>query len=72
MDRPARPVYIVFDQDENQAGQQAAQQLAQSLESAGVAGYIVHLPPHHDPNSFFAAGATAADFAACLQRAQRL
>ena len=72
LDRPARPVYIVLDQDENRAGQQAAHQLAQSLESAGVAGYIVHLPPHHDPNSFFAAGATAADFAACLQRAQRL
>jgi len=72
LDRPARPIYIVFDQDENQAGQQAAQQLAQTLESAGVAGHIVHLPPHHDPNSYFAAGATAADFTACLQRAQRL
>jgi hypothetical protein len=29
------------------------------------------LPPGHDPNSYFGDGATAADFAACLQQAQR-
>jgi DNA primase len=69
-DRPGRSVYLVLDQDENQAGQQAAQQLARSLENAGVAARIVHLPPSHDPNSYFLAGATAADFAACLQGAQ--
>ena len=72
LDRPAAPVYIVFDQDENQAGQLAAQRLAHNLESAGVAAYLVHLPPHHDPNSYFVAGATPADFAAGLQRAPRL
>jgi DNA primase catalytic core len=67
---PRRPVYIAFDQDENQAGQQAAQQLAQRLEAAGVAAHIVHLPAGHDPNSYFAGGATAADFNARLQGAQ--
>ncbi len=71
-DRPSRSVYIVFDQDENQAGQQAAHQLARCLESAGVAARIAHLPPSHDPNSYFLAGATAADFASRLQGAQPL
>jgi hypothetical protein len=30
------------------------------------------LPAGHDPHSYFRSGATAADFVACLQRAQRL
>jgi len=68
--RRDRCVYIVFDQDENHAGQQASLQLAHSLENAGVAARIVHLPPGHDPNSYFLDGATAADFAARLQGAQ--
>ncbi len=68
-DLPGRSVYLVLDRDENQAGQQAAQQLARRLENAAVAAHIVHLPPGHDPNSYFLAGATAADFAACLQGA---
>jgi DNA primase len=71
-DPPGRSVYIVLDQDANQAGQQAAQQLAHSLENAAVAARIVHLPSGHDPNSYLLAGATAADFAARLQGAQRL
>jgi hypothetical protein len=29
------------------------------------------LPLGHDPNSYFADGATPADFAACIQRAQQ-
>jgi DNA primase len=70
-DQPGRSVYIAFDQDENRAGQQAAHQLAQRLESAGILVHIVHLPPGHDPNSYFVAGATAADFTACLERAQQ-
>jgi DNA primase len=65
-----RLVYIVFDQDENQAGQQASHQLAQRLKDAGLTACIVPLPAGHDPNSYFAAGATAADFAACLRAAQ--
>lgn len=67
-----RSVYIVFDQDENHAGQQASRQLVQRLRSAGIGAHIVQLPPGHDPNSYFAAGATAADFATCLQKAQCL
>jgi hypothetical protein len=30
------------------------------------------LPPRHDPNSYFAAGATAADFRACLEQSESL
>jgi len=69
-DRPGRTVYLAFDQDPNQAGQQAARQLARRLESAGIGARIVALPPEHDPNSYFAAGATAADFARCLEEAE--
>ena len=71
-DPSGRSVYIVFDQDENYAGQQASRQLAQRLGSAGVTAYMVQLPPGPDPNSYFVDGATATDFAACLQHAQRL
>ena len=71
-DQPDRSVYIVFDQDENQAGQKASHQLARRLKSAGIAARIVQLPHGHDPNSYFLAGATAADFTHCLERAQRL
>jgi DNA primase len=71
-DPPGRSLTIVFDTDANQAGQQAAGRLARQLEAAGVAAAIAHLPAGLDPNHYFAAGATAADFAACLQDAQRL
>jgi DNA primase len=66
-----RRVSIAFDQDDNQAGQRAAQALAQRLEGAGVAASILHLPAGHDPNGYFLSGATARDFAACLQGAPR-
>jgi DNA primase len=72
LDLPGRSLYLALDQDENQAGQQAARQLAYRLENAGLAAHIVPLPPGHDPNSYFLAGATAADFAARLQGATRL
>jgi DNA primase len=71
-DLPGRRVYLVLDQDENQAGQQAAHHLAHRLENVGLAAHIVPLPAGHDPNSYFLAGATAADFTACLQGAPRL
>jgi DNA primase len=71
-DQPGRSIYLVFDHDENRAGQQASQQLAQRLAAAGARARIVPLPPGHDPNSYFAAGATAADFTRCLQQAQPL
>ena len=69
---PGRLLYIAFDQDENHAGQQSAQQLAHRLKCAGVTVRIVRLPAGYDPNGYFVAGATAADFAACLRGAQRL
>jgi len=71
-DQPGRHVYIAFDQDSNQAGQQAARRLAQRLELAGPHPRIVALPPGHDPNSYFLAGATASDFRACLEQARSL
>lgn len=69
---PDRLVYIAFDQDQNQAGQQAARALARRLQTAGVAARIVQLPAGHDPNSYFSGGATAADFAVLLEQASSL
>jgi DNA primase len=71
-DRPDRSIYIVFDRDENHAGQQASQQLARRLADAGVSARLVALPSCHDPNSYWVAGATAADFARCLHQAHPL
>jgi DNA primase len=67
--RSSRQVWIAFDHDANHAGQQAAASLAQRLTSAGLIPHIVQLPDGHDPNSYFAAGATAADFRRCLEQA---
>ena len=69
---PGRAVYIAFDRDDNQAGQRAAHRLALHLKSLGFPVHIVHLPQGQDPNSYFVAGSTAADFTACLERAQPL
>jgi len=66
-DQPGRSIYIAFDQDENQAGQKASHQLARRLQNAGIAARIVQLPQGHDPNSYFLAGATTADFTALLE-----
>lgn len=68
-DRRGRQLYIAFDCDANHAGQQSAAALAQRLKGAGPKVYIVELPDGHDPNSYFVAGATADDFACCLDRA---
>jgi DNA primase len=69
-DQPGRRVFIAFDQDANQAGQRASRLLARRLESAGLQARIVALPSGQDPNSYFAAGATASDFVACMEHAQ--
>ena len=71
-DQSGRPVYIAFDQDDNQAGQKASHQIASRLQGAGIRALIVQLPAGHDPNSYFLAGATAADFTHCLQQARPL
>jgi len=69
-DRRDRQVFLAFDSDANHAGQQAAYALAQRLDSVGLSARLVELPEAHDPNSYFTAGATAADFASCLKQAQ--
>ena len=71
-DQPGRSVHLVFDQDDNQAGQRASHQLALRLQDAGIRAYIVQLPHGHDPNSYFVAGASAADFTDYLEQAQQL
>lgn len=71
-ERADRRVYIVFDQDENQAGQRAAYHLARHLAAASLFVRLVQLPAGHDPNSYFVAGATTANFTDCLRRAQQL
>jgi len=68
----ARCIYLAFDQDDNQAGQQAARTLAQRLLRAGLRARLVLLPSGQDPNSYFATGATANDFARCLEEAPEL
>jgi DNA primase len=71
-EQPDRQIFIVFDQDETRAGQRAAHQLGRRLAIAGIAAHIVQLPAGYDPNSYFAAGGTAADFTARLQQAKQL
>jgi DNA primase len=69
-DSPDRRVDIVFDQDDNQAGQQAARALAERLHLAGLTARIVRLPAGQDPNSFFLGGANRGDFIRCLEEAE--
>jgi len=69
---PNRCVYIAFDQDENQAGQNAANDLLQYLDQAGLNVRLVDLPAGHDPNSDFISGATAQDFARLLEESTSL
>jgi DNA primase len=71
-DPPPRRVYLLFDQDENQAGQHASRLLALALQQAGLAVSIVELPSGQDPHSYFLGGASAADFSLCLQGAHSL
>jgi DNA primase len=68
-DRP-RTVYLTFDVDANQSGQQAAQQLAHRLGLQGIDARRVFLPPGHDPNSFFVQGGDARQFQSLLEGAQ--
>ena len=65
-----RTVYLTFDVDQNQSGQQAAQQLAHRLVTLGVSTRRVFLPPGHDPNSFFVQGGDAQQFQSLLEAAQ--
>jgi len=69
-ERPDRTVWIAFDSDP--PGRNAACALAQQLRHACLSMRMVDLPAGHDPNSFFASGASAAEFQSCLQNARRL
>lgn len=65
-----RTVYLAFDTDPNQSGQQAAQQLTQRLAEQDIPVRRVLLPEGHDPNSFFVAGGDAHQFQSLLEAAQ--
>lgn len=65
-----RSVYVVFDTDQNQSGQQAAEQLAHRLVTHGICARRVFLPEGHDPNSFFVQGGNAQQFQSLLKDAQ--
>jgi len=65
-----RTVYLTFDVDTNQSGQQAAVQLAQRLAAKGIATRRALLPQGHDPNSFFVQGGDAQQFQSLLEAAQ--
>jgi DNA primase len=69
-DRTDRAVFIAFDSDP--PGRNAACALAQTLRDTGLTVKIVDLPSGHDPNSFFTAGASAAEFDRCLSNAHWL
>ena len=64
-----RIVYLTFDADSNDSGQQAAQRLARRLRERGLTPRLVSLPEGHDPNSFFVSGGDAHQFQRLLERA---
>ena len=65
----SRAVYLTFDVDANQSGQQAAEQLALRLGTHGIAARRVLLPLGHDPNSFFVEGGNARQFQSLVEAA---
>jgi DNA primase len=65
-----RTVYLTFDVDQNQSGQQAAEQLAHRLVVHGISARRVLLPEGHDPNSFFVQGGDARQFQSLVEAAQ--
>ena len=71
-ENPDRCVYIAFDQDQNQAGQNAANALLHCLDQARLHSRLVELPAGQDPNSYFTGGATAKDFDYLLDEAVSL
>jgi DNA primase len=68
-DRP-RTVYLTFDVDANDSGQQASQALAHRLRARGISTRRVLLPAGHDPNSFFVQGGDARQFHSLLEEAR--
>ena len=66
-----RTVYVTFDADGNNSGQQAAQRLSRSLRERGITARLISLPDGQDPNSFFVAGGNAQEFHRLLEVAGR-
>ena len=64
-----RTVYLTFDVDQNQSGQQAAELLAHRLGTRGIAARRVLLPEGQDPNSFFVQGGDARQFRSLVEAA---
>jgi DNA primase len=64
-----RTIYLTFDVDQNQSGQQAAEQLSRRLSAHGIATRRVLLPEGQDPNSFFVEGGDARQFQSLLEAA---
>ena len=69
-DCPDRTLFIAFDSDP--AGRDAAYALAQTLRNTALTVRIVDLPVGLDPNTFFTAGASTADFDDRLRNAHWL
>lgn len=65
-----RTVYLAFDVDQNQSGQQAAERLVHRLVVCGISARRVLLPEGHDPNSFFVQGGDAHQFQSLVEAAQ--
>jgi DNA primase len=66
----SRTVYVAFDDDANQSGQQAAEQLALRLAAYGISARRVLLPEGQDPNSFFVGGGDAHQFQSLVEAAE--
>jgi DNA primase len=64
-----RTVYLAFDSDANQSGQQAAQWMSRRLWAQGVTARRVSLPTGQDPNSFFVHGGDVHQFQRLLEAA---
>ena len=65
-----KKLYLCMDADQNRSGEHAATSLQRRLRKAGIDALRMDLPDHHDPNSFFAAGASRADFQRLMDRAR--
>ena len=63
-------VYLAFDADPNQSGQQASAELSQRVRAQGVNTLRVELPAGLDPNSFFVQGGDARQFRQLLEAAR--
>jgi len=69
-DGRARTVYVAFDSDNNDSGQQAARWLAARLREQSLNACWISLPDGYDPNSFFVQGGDAQQFQSLLEEAR--